>query len=90
MPHASTPGATPAPPAPQLESEASDKQDAMFTTEQLRESFQRSQMQLPRNSFEDFIDELNMKNHILKKGPGRWKLQCSSFALSQQSQSQRR
>jgi DNA helicase MCM8 len=74
----------------QLDSEAAEKQDAIFTTAQLRESFERSRLPLPRNTFEDFIDELNIKNHILKKGPGRWKLQASSFSLcSQTSHSQR-
>ncbi len=60
-----------------LEREASRRNDVHFTTLELQQVWESTRLPLPRSSFHDFIDELNMKNHLLKKGPGKWKLQCA-------------
>ncbi|KAL1526324.1 hypothetical protein AB1Y20_015038 [Prymnesium parvum] len=65
-----------------LEHEAEAKGDAMFTTAELKESFSRSGLPLARACFADFVEELNAKNYILKKGQGLWKLQISGLSMS--------
>ena len=66
-----------------LEHEACKRGDATFSTEELRRTFEQAGLVLQRASFTDFVDELNVKNHLLKKGPGKWKLQASVVGLSQ-------
>lgn len=61
-------------------------QDAFFTTDQMREIWDRSGMQCPYPDFHDFVDALNSHNIILKKGPRLWKLQSSSYAQRGYSQ----
>jgi len=67
-----------------LEREASHRGDALFSTSELKRVFEASGLPLPQGlAFLDFLDKLNSQNHILKKGPGQWKLQSSSFSSSQ-------
>ncbi|KAL3929172.1 MAG: hypothetical protein SGPRY_002071 [Prymnesium sp.] len=65
-----------------LEHEAESKGDPMFTTGDLKAIFQRTGLPMLRASFSDFVEELNGKNYILKKGAGLWKLQISGLSLS--------
>ena len=61
-------------------------QDAFFTTDQMREIWDRSGLQCPYPDFHDFVDALNSHNIILKKDPRLWKLQSSSYAQRGYSQ----
>lgn len=59
----------------QLDYEAHKKESAFFTLAELKSAFESTGLPCRRNNFEDLIDEMNMKNYILKKGPGKYQLQ---------------
>ena len=69
-----------------LEKVADEKQDAFFTTDQLREVFGRVGVPCPHANFQDLVDEINNNNSILKKGPRLYKLQSSRYAQRGYSQ----
>ena len=63
-----------------LNEEAESRGEPHFTTDELRACFERTGEQNPRASFADLIEQLNLENYILKKGPGRYKLQTSAVS----------
>ena len=56
-----------------LNEEAESRGEPHFTTDELEACFERTGEQNPRASFADLIEQLNLENYILKKGPGRYK-----------------
>ena len=58
-----------------------DKGEALFTTAELKEIFGRSGLPLTRGSFIEFVEDLNMKNYILKRGVGIYKLQTVGLSM---------
>ena len=59
------------------------RNDAIVTTQQLKDVFAQTGMPNPKGTMHDLIDYMNLQNYLVMKPNGRWRVNDSQARSSQ-------